>query len=93
MIATLDPRTPTFRDPAGSVLRAGDRIFRVVGAGLAGELEAFLETRAACDAARDALYSHFTRQRFETAAQPRWELVRFKQITGLHRWLYLYRLR
>jgi SAM-dependent methyltransferase len=42
---------------------------------------------------REALYSHLTRERFETAAQTHWELVRSKRITGLHRWLYLYRLR
>jgi len=42
---------------------------------------------------RETLYSHFTKQRFETAAQRHWELVRSKQITGLHRWLYLYRQR
>jgi hypothetical protein len=42
---------------------------------------------------REALYSHLTKERFETAAQAHWELVRSKRITGLHRWLYLYRRR
>jgi SAM-dependent methyltransferase len=42
---------------------------------------------------REALYSHLTKERFETAARPRWELVRSTEITGLHRCLYLYRLR
>ena len=42
---------------------------------------------------REALYSHLTRERFEDAAKPHWELVRSRQITGLHRWLYLYRRR
>jgi hypothetical protein len=42
---------------------------------------------------REALYSHLTKERFETAAQAHWELVRSKRITGLHRWLYLYRMR
>jgi SAM-dependent methyltransferase len=42
---------------------------------------------------REALYSHLTQERFEAAAQPYWELVRSRQITGLHRWLYLYRRR
>jgi predicted nicotinamide N-methyase len=42
---------------------------------------------------REALYSHLTQERFEDAAKPHWELVRSRQITGLHRWLYLYRRR
>jgi SAM-dependent methyltransferase len=42
---------------------------------------------------RDSLYSHLTPARFEAAAQARWDLVRSKRITGLHRWLYLYRQR
>lgn len=42
---------------------------------------------------RDALYSHLTQERFEDAARPHWELVRSRQITGLQRWLYLYRRR
>jgi SAM-dependent methyltransferase len=42
---------------------------------------------------REALYSQFTQERFEDAAKPHWELVRSRQITGLHRWLYLYRRR
>jgi SAM-dependent methyltransferase len=42
---------------------------------------------------REALYSHLTQERFEAAAQPCWELVRSRQITGLNRWLYLYRRR
>lgn len=42
---------------------------------------------------REALYSHLTRERFEDAAKPHWELVRSRQITGLYRWLYLYRRR
>jgi len=42
---------------------------------------------------REALYSHLTQQRFEDAAKPNWELVRSRQITGLYRWLYLYRRR
>jgi SAM-dependent methyltransferase len=40
---------------------------------------------------REALYSHLTKERFEAAAQAHWELVRSTRITGLHRWLYLYR--
>ena len=40
---------------------------------------------------REALYSHLTQERFEDAARPNWQLVRSQQITGLHRWLYLYR--
>ncbi len=47
MIAAPDARTATFRDPAGSVIRAGERIFRVVRPEFLGELEAFLATRAA----------------------------------------------
>jgi len=42
---------------------------------------------------REVLYSHFTQEHFEAAAKPHWELVRSRQITGLHRWLYLYRRR
>jgi len=42
---------------------------------------------------REALYSHLTKEHFETAAQAQWELVRSRRITGLHRWLYLYRQR
>jgi len=42
---------------------------------------------------REALYSHLTQEHFEDAAKPHWELVRSRQITGLHRWLYLYRRR
>jgi len=42
---------------------------------------------------RESLYSHLTQNRFEAAAQARWELVRSKRITGLHRCLYLYRKR
>ena len=42
---------------------------------------------------REALYSHLTQEYFEDAAKPHWELVRSRQITGLHRWLYLYRRR
>jgi len=42
---------------------------------------------------REALYSHLTHEHFEDAAKPHWELVRSRQITGLHRWLYLYRRR
>jgi len=42
---------------------------------------------------REALYSQLTQERFEDAAKPHWELVRSRQITGLHRWLYLYRRR
>jgi len=42
---------------------------------------------------RESLYSHLTPSRFEVAAQARWDLVRSKRITGLHRWLYLYRQR
>lgn len=42
---------------------------------------------------REALYSDLTRERFETAAQTHWEPVRSRRITGLHRWLYLYRRR
>ncbi len=42
---------------------------------------------------RAALYVHLTKENFETAARRDWELVRSRQITGLHRWLYLYRLR
>jgi hypothetical protein len=42
---------------------------------------------------REALYSHLTKEHFETAAQAQWELVRSRRITGLHRWLYLYRHR
>lgn len=33
---------------------------------------------------RAALYSHLTPERFEDAARPNWQLVRSKQITGLH---------
>jgi hypothetical protein len=40
----------SFRDPAGFVIRAGDRIFRVVNSSAAAGLEAFLETRLARDA-------------------------------------------
>ena len=40
---------------------------------------------------REVLYSHFTQEHFEAAAKPHWELVRSTRITGLHRWLYLYR--
>jgi SAM-dependent methyltransferase len=40
---------------------------------------------------REALYSHLTKERFEAAAQAHWELVRSSRITGLYRWLYLYR--
>jgi SAM-dependent methyltransferase len=42
---------------------------------------------------RDGLYSHLTREHFETAAARRFELVRCTQIDGLHRWIYLYRRR
>ncbi|MCU1334821.1 MAG: Methyltransferase type 12 [Bryobacterales bacterium] len=42
---------------------------------------------------RQTLYSHLTKEHFETAAQVHWELVRCRRITGLHRWLYLYRRR
>jgi SAM-dependent methyltransferase len=42
---------------------------------------------------RESLYSHLTPDGFEAAAQSRWDLVRSKRITGLHRWLYLYRQR
>jgi SAM-dependent methyltransferase len=42
---------------------------------------------------REALHSHLTQERFEEAARPHWEPVRSRQITGLHRWLYLYRRR
>ena len=42
---------------------------------------------------RQALYSHLTKERFESAAQSHWNLVRSRRITGLHRWLYLYRRR
>lgn len=42
---------------------------------------------------RETLYSHLTRERFEDAARPHWDLVRSRQITGLDRWLYLYRRR
>jgi hypothetical protein len=42
---------------------------------------------------REALHSDLTQQRFEEAARSHWELVRSRQITGLHRWLYLYRRR
>jgi SAM-dependent methyltransferase len=42
---------------------------------------------------REALYSHLTPDYFESAARARWELVRSKRITGLHRWLYLFRQR
>jgi SAM-dependent methyltransferase len=42
---------------------------------------------------RESLYSHLTLNRFEAAAEARWDLVRSKRITGLHRWLYLYRQR
>ena len=42
---------------------------------------------------REALYSHLTRDRFEAAAERRFELVRSVQIGGLHRWLYLLRRR
>ena len=42
---------------------------------------------------REDLYSHLTKEYFESAAQAHWELVRSTEITGLHRWLYLYRRR
>jgi SAM-dependent methyltransferase len=42
---------------------------------------------------RESLYSHLTPARFEDSAQARWDLVRSKRITGLHRWLYLFRQR
>src|SRR5262249_21998724 len=42
---------------------------------------------------RESLYSYLSLPRFEAAAQARWELVRSKKITGLHRWLYLFRKR
>jgi|HubBroStandDraft_5_1064220.scaffolds.fasta_scaffold34016_3 SAM-dependent methyltransferase len=42
---------------------------------------------------REALYSHLTRERFETAAQRHFELVRSARIGGLQRWVYLFRRR
>lgn len=42
---------------------------------------------------RGTLYSHLTRDRFEAAAKPRFELVRSVRIGELHRWLYLFRRR
>jgi SAM-dependent methyltransferase len=42
---------------------------------------------------REGLYSHFTRSWFEAAAAQRFDLIRSRQIDGLHRWLYLFRRR
>ena len=42
---------------------------------------------------RGELYRHISRPWFEAAAAARFELVRSEQINGLHRWLYLFRLR
>src|SRR5258708_34690352 len=55
MIATCDTAetgvvSRSFRDPAGTVLRSAGRILRTVEPCSVAELEAFLATRAACDA-------------------------------------------
>jgi hypothetical protein len=42
---------------------------------------------------REELYSHLTFERFEATAAPRFELVKSLRIEGLHRCLYLLRLR
>jgi len=42
---------------------------------------------------REGLYQQMTKAWFEAAAEQRFDLVRSMQIDGLHRWLYLYRLR
>jgi SAM-dependent methyltransferase len=42
---------------------------------------------------RDRLYAHLTREYFESVAERRFELVEREQITGMDRWLYLYRRR
>jgi len=40
---------------------------------------------------RDRLYAHLTQDYFESVAQSRFEQVQREQITGMHRWLYLFR--
>jgi hypothetical protein len=42
---------------------------------------------------REELYRHMTRDWFEGAAAERFDLIRSMPIDGLHRWLYLFRLR
>jgi hypothetical protein len=42
---------------------------------------------------REKLYEKITRESFEAAARPRFDLIRFEKVEGLHRWLYLYRRR
>jgi len=42
---------------------------------------------------RGGLYSHLTTSRFEAAAKARFELVKSKEMDGLHRCLYLFRKR
>jgi protein-arginine kinase activator protein McsA len=42
---------------------------------------------------REALHEHLTFERFEAAAATRFDLVKSLRIEGLHRCLYLFRLR